>query len=127
MTLATSETEQLWFLNSLIRVQVRHDEGRDGISVIEHLAPHGESPPLHIHQNEDETFCVLEGELHLRAGAADLRIGPGATILAPKGLPHTYRVESPDGGRWLVITTRGDFEGFVRSVSRPAARSELPA
>jgi hypothetical protein len=56
-----------------------------------------------------------------------MRIGAGETILAPKRVPHTYRVESPAGARWLVITRRGDFERFVRALSRPAERPELPA
>jgi hypothetical protein len=41
-------------------------------------------------------------------------------------VPHTYRVESLAGARWLLITTGGDFERFVRAVSRPAERPGLP-
>jgi hypothetical protein len=55
-----------------------------------------------------------------------VRIGAGETLLAPKGVPHTYRVQSPAGARWLVVTRRGDFERFVRALSRPAERPELP-
>jgi quercetin dioxygenase-like cupin family protein len=124
---AATSTEQLWFLNTLHTVRVRHDEGEDGISVMETLTAHGDSPPLHVHQTEDETFHVLEGELRLRAGDAEVRIGAGETLLAPKGVPHTYRVESREGARWLVITRHGDFERFVRALSRPAERPELPA
>jgi hypothetical protein len=47
--------------------------------------------------------------------------------LAPKGIPHTDRVESPEGARWLVTTTHGDFERFVRALSRPAQTPALPA
>ena len=39
---------------------------------------------------------------------------------------RTYRVGSVEGGRCLTITVRGDFERFVRAVSRPAERAELP-
>jgi quercetin dioxygenase-like cupin family protein len=127
MPRAATSTEQLWFLNTLHTVRVRHDEGEDGISVMETLAPHGDSPPLHVHQTEDETFHVLEGELRVRAGDTEVKIGAGETILAPKGVPHTYRVESREGARWLVITRRGDFERFVHVLSRPAERPELPA
>ena len=126
MPVAATSTEQLWFLNTLHTIRVRHDEGEDGISLMESLAPHGDSPPLHVHHTEDETFHVLEGELRIRAGDADVTIGPGETLLAPKGVPHTYRVESPEGARFLVVTTRGDFERFVRALSRPAERPELP-
>ena len=126
MTVATS-AEQLWFLDTLVTVRASHSEARDGISVLERLAPHGEWPPLHVHETEDEIFFVLEGELRVVAGDADVRIGAGETILGPQGVPHTYRVESPEGARWLVITSGGNFEGFVRAVSRPAEASELPA
>jgi mannose-6-phosphate isomerase-like protein (cupin superfamily) len=127
MPLAATPTEQLWFLNTLVTIRVRHDGGEDGISVLERHAPHGDSPALHIHQTEDEIFHVLEGQLRVRAGDTEVRIGAGETILGPKGVPHTYRVESHEGARWLVITRRGDFERFVRALSRPAERPELPA
>jgi quercetin dioxygenase-like cupin family protein len=126
MAVAASAREQLWFFNTLKTVHVRHDEGEDGISVLETLAPQGDSPPLHVHRTEDEIFHVLEGELHVRAGDADVRIGAGEAIVTPKGVPHTYRVESPEGARLLVITSHGDFERFVRAVARPATRPELP-
>jgi mannose-6-phosphate isomerase-like protein (cupin superfamily) len=126
MPLPATSTEQLWFLNTLVTVRVRHDGGEDGISVLARHAPHGDSPPLHVHQTEDEIFHVLEGKLRVRAGDTEVRIGAGETILGPKGVPHTYRVESSEGARWLVITRRGDFERFVRALSRPAERSGPP-
>jgi len=126
-TAATAATvEQLWFLDTLVTVRVAHDDGADGISVLESLAPHGDSPPLHVHATEDELFHVLDGELRIQVGGEDIRIGAGETALAPKGVPHTYRVESADGARWLVVTTHGGFERFVRATSRPAATAGLP-
>jgi Cupin domain len=101
------------------------EEGSDGISVMETLAPQGDSPPLHVHLAEDEIFHILEGEVRLRIADEELLVRAGETVLAPKGVPHTYFVES-ERGRWLVVTGRGNHERFVRSLSRPAERSELP-
>jgi quercetin dioxygenase-like cupin family protein len=115
----------LWFLNGLLTIRVSSEEGSDAMSVIEHLASRGDSPPLHVHHREDEIFHILEGELRFRVGDEELRAGPGETLLAAKGVPHTYVVES-ERGRWLVTTGNGDFERMVRSVSRPAERAELP-
>jgi len=117
---------ELWFFDTRMTIQVGHDEGCDGISVLEVRGPHGYTTPLHVHDCEDEAFYVLEGQLRMRVGDAELRVGPGQAALAPKGVPHTFRVESPAGARWLTITTHGDFERFVRSVSRPAEHRELP-
>lgn len=118
--------EHLWFLNTLVHVRVKNAEGADGLSVIENWAPYADSPPLHIHHTEDELFHVLEGEFRFQLGEAEVVARPGEMILTPKGVPHTYRIESPVGGRWLVVTTHGDFERFVRDVGRPATSLELP-
>ena len=69
---------------------------------------------------------MLEGELRLHGEQGDRRLTAGEIALAPRSVPHTYRVESTAGARWLTITARGDFERFVRAASRPADGSGLP-
>ena len=118
--------EQFWFLDTLVAVRIAHADGTDGISVLEHRARFGDSPPLHIHRTEDEIFNVLEGEFLLHIENSDRKLEPGAIVIAPKGIAHTYRVDSAGGGRWLTVTARGDFERFVRAIGRPAEGSGLP-
>ncbi len=117
---------RLWFLDTLVHIHVAEADGQDGLSVLEHRAPFGDSPPLHIHHTEDEVFHVLEGELRLRVADEERRCPRGTILLAPKGIPHTYRVESAAGARWVTVTARGDFERFVRALGRPAERDDLP-
>lgn len=119
--------QALWFLNTLVRLWISEMEGQDGLSVLEHRAPYGDSPPLHIHHTEDEVFVILEGELRLQVGDTSRYARPFDILLAPKGVPHTYRVESQEGARWLTLTAHRDLERFVRAMSRPAEREELPA
>ena len=126
MNAIMSAGRHLWFLNTRVDVRASHEDGIDGISVLEHRAPHGDSPPLHIHRNEDEVFHVLEGELRAVVGGKELRAGAGETAILPKGTAHTYRVESPHGARWLTVTTGKDFENFVRAFARTAERDGLP-
>lgn len=120
-----SPPERKWFLGTAVRILASSEDGADRISVIESSAAEGDSPPLHVHRSEDELFHVLEGELRLRVGDEELRVGPGAAAVAPKGVPHSYRVESTEA-RWLVTTAGGDFERFVRAMSRPAESDGLP-
>jgi quercetin dioxygenase-like cupin family protein len=115
----------LWFRATSVRIRVAAADSPDGLSVIDSLAVEGDSPPLHVHSTEDELFHVLEGELRMRLGDDDFRLGPGGIALAPKGVAHTYRVESPQA-RWLCVTCRGGFERFVRELSRPAESDGLP-
>jgi quercetin dioxygenase-like cupin family protein len=118
--------DPFWFLNSLVTIRVSSSEGQDGVSIIEHRVHQGDSPPLHVHGTEDEIFQILEGEFRVKVRDGEERAGPGDILLVPKGVPHTYRAESPGGGRFLTVTVRGDFERFVRSMGRPARGSELP-
>ena len=56
---------------------------------------------------------------------ASIVLGAGQAALAPRDVPHAYRVES-DEARWLVITTPAGFDAFVREVAEPAPAEELP-
>ena len=106
-----------WFLDTLVSLPVVRDAGGDGLSVIDSRARRGDSPPYHVHTTEDEIFHVVDGELVLLLEGRTARLAAGETLLAPKGVPHTYRVVSEEA-RWLAITARGDFERFVCEASR---------
>ncbi|MGO4834241.1 cupin domain-containing protein [Rhizobiaceae sp. 2RAB30] len=130
MNIATSATPQgvetLWFKGTLVTICLSSQAGQDGISVLEHTMPFGESPPLHIHRNEDEVFHILEGTMRFHLDGKDIIRHSGETVIAPKGLPHSFRVESPQGARCLTITAGRDFEQVVREMGDPAGFAGLP-
>jgi quercetin dioxygenase-like cupin family protein len=121
-----STGEYFWFLDTLVCIRLSHRDSTDGVSVIDHTAPEGHSPPLHIHVKEDEVFYLLDGEFRFRMAGQDRRASAGETVVAPKGTPHTFRVDSRTG-RWLTVTVHQQFEDFVRTMSRPATTRTLPA
>lgn len=123
--MSTSQTA-LWFLNTRVRIVVPSETGEDRLSVLEHTAPFGDSPPMHVHDTEDELFHLLEGDIRFSVGGRTVEITAGETVLAPKGVPHSYVVESAGGARWLTVTRPGDFEAMVRELSRPATAAGLP-
>lgn len=102
------------------------DDESHGITIIEHEAPFGDSPPLHRHLREDETFHVITGTLNIVADGKHAVLGPGQTARIPKGVSHTYKVASSDGARVLTITGGRDFERLVRKLGREPAGSGLP-
>ena len=124
-TLVADDLRTLWFLNTRVTIRVSSRDGTDDISVLEHWAALGDSPPLHIHHDEDEVFHVLEGEVTFQVRGMSHRTRAGDIVIAPKGLPHTYRVESREGARMLTVT-RGRFESFVRALGRPAETQGMP-
>lgn len=48
--------------------------------------------PMHIHENEDEIFRVIEGQLEVQVADQKAVIGPGELVYCPRGIPHTWRV-----------------------------------
>jgi mannose-6-phosphate isomerase-like protein (cupin superfamily) len=112
-------------MNTHVDVAVSGASNASRLSVLEHLMPYGEAPPIHVHHDEDEIFHILEGEMVLELGGERISASAGQTVLAPRGVPHGFHVVSPQGVRCLTITC-GGFEAMVRQASRPAAERRLP-
>jgi quercetin dioxygenase-like cupin family protein len=114
-----------WFIDNVARI---HSDGAlvDGaFDLVEIEARRGDMPPLHLHRNEEETFVVLEGELTWLTPGAAVRVGAGASLVAPRGEPHAYRVES-ERARWLVVGSPAGFARFVSEASEEAADDGFP-
>lgn len=116
----------LWFLNSRVEVRRPSAAGPDGLSILEHFMAQGDSPPTHVHRDEDEVFHILEGRVRFRVGEVEQVAGPGETLVGPRGAPHSFIVESPTA-RFITVTTGAAFEGAVRDIARPATAPGLPA
>ena len=123
--LKVAPPEPLWFIDTVARIHVDGAETDGRLSVVESLARVGNMPPLHVHHREDEVFHVLEGHITLHLPGEQIELEAGSTVLAPKGIPHTYRVES-ETARWLVVCQPAGFESFVHTVSQSAPSEELP-
>ena len=117
--------ESLWFIDNLVHIHVDGEASNGRLAVIEEWGRRGNMPPLHVHHRDDETFFLLDGEMSLFVEGRRLSLTAGQAALAPRGLPHTYRVESEEA-HWLVITAPAGFDSFVRQVSEPAPADELP-
>jgi mannose-6-phosphate isomerase-like protein (cupin superfamily) len=120
------DSEDIWFLNSWVTVRRAHDEGPDGVSILEHRMLFGESPPTHMHQDEDEVFHLLEGRIEFEIAGKRTVCGPGQTVTAPKQIAHCFKIVSPEGARFLTIVVGSQFENFVRSIGRPARAKTVP-
>lgn len=124
MPIATT-TEKRWFIQNLATVHVGGAATDGAYGLVELVAAEGDMPPLHVHRRESEAFYVLEGRMTVYAGAERWELAEGDCLLAPKDVPHTYRVES-ERARWLALAAPAGFEQFVVDASEPAEADELP-
>ena len=97
-----------------IRIHGRDTGG--ALAVVESLEPPGGGPPPHIHHREDETFQILEGEYEFIVDGKTIRAQKGATVFAPRGLPHSFRNIGKTTGHLMVVLTPAGFEEFFEEV-----------
>jgi mannose-6-phosphate isomerase-like protein (cupin superfamily) len=117
--------QPLWFIDNLVHLHIDGDTSAGTLAVCELRGRRGDMPPLHVHRRDDETFYLIEGEMSLFVGGEQLSLGEGQAALAPREVPHSYRVES-EQARWLVITAPAGFDSFIREVAEPAPADQLP-
>ena len=65
------------------------DTPRFNLAIIT-IQPHAGGPPEHLHQDEDDSFYILEGELTFGVDGEEVVAGPGTFVLVPPGLRHTF-------------------------------------
>ena len=117
--------EAFWLLGMLQTVKISGEDTGGEYGLLEVVAPAGVGPPWHVHHEEDEWFYVLEGELTVWVADAKHVLKPGAFAFGPKGVPHTFYVESGEA-RFLVGFAPMQFEGFLREVGEPAPERVIP-
>ena len=106
----------------LIRIHGRDTGGT--VSVVESHDVTGGGPPPHIHHREDETFQILEGEYEWTVGSKTFTAKKGATIFAPRGVPHTYRYIGTTPGRLMCVINPSGFEGFFEEIGALSAQQQ---
>ena len=71
------------------------------------VPPHSGGPPPHVHESEDDSFYVLEGELTFTVEGTEVVAEAGTFVLVPPGLEHTF-------------ANRGDLEARALNIHAPA-------
>ena len=71
-----------------------------------------------MHEAQDEWFYVVAGRYLVEVDGLLHRLGPGDSVLAPRGLPHTWALEGDEAGRLLIaFQPAGSMEEFFAATS----------
>jgi DNA-binding transcriptional LysR family regulator len=76
-------------------------------------------------RNREEVFIVEAGAVTFWIDGSELAAAPETTVYMPRGVPHTFRVDS-DGAVMLGVMTPGHFESLFRELGVPAQERTLP-
>jgi quercetin dioxygenase-like cupin family protein len=112
--LGATEGERYWIAGDTLTFKATAADTGGAYALIDVLATPGEGPPPHIHDNEDETFYVLDGRFEILLGEQVIDAGPGTFAMVPRGTVHRFRCVAEHPSRMLVMFTPGGLEGFFR-------------
>jgi quercetin dioxygenase-like cupin family protein len=126
VAIGEGEGEALWFNRDLLVFKATSTQTGGAFILFEQTSQRGKTTPLHRHR-EDETFCVLEGEMIVHIDGTNHAARAGSVIFVPRMTPHAFLVTS-GSLRTLILFTPGNesAEAWFRMAGDPAPAHELP-
>lgn len=120
-----SQEDAFWWQGGLYVMKARAKDTGGALGLVEASLYRGFGPPLHVHSREDEAFYVIEGEIRFRQGDEEFVAGPSSWVWGPRGVPHTFKVES-ESARALILVTPAGFERMFEVGGVPVSESPEP-
>lgn len=102
---------------SIYKTILTTEATQGAMSITDSVTEPGEGPPRHVHDNEDEAFIILTGEVEFWVAGQRFLRGPGEAAFIPRGTEHTFRVAGDTPSRHIVILTPGGFEHFFEEMA----------
>jgi mannose-6-phosphate isomerase-like protein (cupin superfamily) len=100
----------------LIRVAAAETNG--AYSVVEILSQPGDSTSMHVHQNEDEHFLILEGTARVVRGDETFDALPGTTVALLRHIPHAWGNATNSTLRMIATCWPGGPEAILPLIAR---------
>ena len=127
MHLSAGEGQSYWLINDRHTFKAVGAETGGAFAVSEVTALPGFGPPPHIHQREDESFYVLEGEFEITYDGRTVTMGAGSFVHLPKGRLHMHRAVGSRPARILALYAPAGVERFIEEAGTPATDGALPS
>ena len=116
------------FMGALLTIHADSADTNGQFALIEAEGGPGAEPPMHVHENEDELFYVMEGQLKVFCGDRIRVLNAGESGFLPRRIPHTFEVLSKTSAvpglhnaRWLRRVFPGTWSAGQRSCRFSAA------
>ena len=118
--LKPKDGEKIWIVGDTMWLKATSAETRGAYTLIENIALPGNGPPPHVHENEDESMYVIDGEFEILLGEQIVDGKPGAFEFVPRRTVHRFQCTGDRPGKILLLFTPGGIEEFFREAGVPA-------
>jgi quercetin dioxygenase-like cupin family protein len=107
-----SEARIFQFRGSLWTVLASADETDGVVGAMDERCAQGIRAPMHVHDDADEIFYVLEGNLTFFVGEQRIETAPGAFVYLPRFVHHGFQCNSAEARVFNFLTPAG-FEQLI--------------
>ena len=119
-----NEGDATWFLNALVVTKADYTETGGAYYLMEHLFTAASNPPVHIHQDEEEAFYVLEGELEIEVDGVTSVARPGILrARTERAAAHVPRAERHCSGALDQLGSDREHERRVPELPQGGGRA----
>jgi quercetin dioxygenase-like cupin family protein len=112
-------------LGTLWRVLSSGDETGGIVGALDERCSHGMRAPMHVHDDADEIFYVLDGNLTFFVGEERIEAAPGAFVYLPRFVHHGFQCNSTEARVFNFVTPAG-FEQLILDSGQPAHYDDAP-
>ena len=114
-----STQDEIRFGGIAIRYLVEGHESNGTLAMFEFdVEPGGKVPAAHSHDGYEETAYGLEGTLTLTVAGNKVELGPGQSLVIPRGVVHRFDNHCATKTKCLAIITPGLLgPGFFREIA----------
>ena len=114
------------FLAEKVTVLVTGEQTNGEYAVAHIIEPPKMGPPLHIHEDDDESFFIVNGQFTFYVGDEVFEAKAGDYVFAPRGIPHRF-VSGPEESEFIVTATPAGFDQFINELGTPVSKdASLP-
>jgi quercetin dioxygenase-like cupin family protein len=115
--LAPGEGPQLNVLGDNQCVKLTGEQTNGLMTLVENENMPGTALPLHWHDNEDETFYILQGEVEFNVDGQRMLMTEGSAVYAPRGVPHAWKVVGTKPARMMLVVTPGGLDKMFEELA----------
>jgi quercetin dioxygenase-like cupin family protein len=89
-------------LGDHMTVRLTGEDTGGRFTLVEQTNEPGTGIPMHLHENEDELFHILDGQMEFTVGTQTTTATAGTTVFLPRNIPHNWMTVGETPARTLL-------------------------
>jgi quercetin dioxygenase-like cupin family protein len=115
--------------NNIMDVKISGTDTDGDLALFEQTGlSQGRGTALHVHQLQDETFYILEGEYYFQTGEDKYHLTAGDRFFLPRKVPHAWTQVSKKSKALILLQPAGKLENFfvtIAGLKKEPAKEEI--